>query len=359
MINNIGVIQLPIDRLHIELTNICNFSCDFCPDAAMKRPKGMMSLDMAQSILDEVSRSRIVNLVLFHVMGEPTLHPHLLEIAEYAHSRNVQVCITTNASRLHEGMLTALRQAGVRKIIISLQTPDAETFAMRGAKDLSFAEYADRITALVHSVIEDKPGNQTEICICFLTSPLRRLIVPLFEEYNIIGTTSKLREHLTGWAERLFKGTPAEHRLPATLKQIQRATVFRHNQIAVTAGLSFQTRIVGDWGNHFQKRLVRAHFGYCPGLQENFGILWNGDYVFCCTDYDGRTSAANYQEVPLTDYLNQDVVQQTVRGFQTLRILHPYCQYCMGDSSNLKAIGKQLGSIFYFKCLNKVITTRR
>jgi sulfatase maturation enzyme AslB (radical SAM superfamily) len=349
MINHVGVIRLPIDRLHVELTNICNFSCHFCPDAAMQRPRGMISLDLAQSILDDVSHSGAVRLVLFHVMGEPTLHPHLVEIAKYAQRRKVEVCITTNGSRLQEDMLTALCRAGVKQIIVSLQTPDAKTFAMRGAKELSFAEYADRITTLVHTVLNDITGNQTEICISFLTSPLRRLIIPLFEEYNIIDTTPKLREHLRAWAERLLKGTSAEHRLPETLQRIQRATVFRQNHMAVTERLSFQTRIVGDWGNHFQQSLVKARFGYCPGLQENVGILWNGDYVFCCTDYDGRTSTANHRDMSLMDYLNQEVVQQTVRGFQDLKITHPHCQSCMGDSSYLKAIGKQIGSILYFK----------
>ncbi len=352
MINNIGVIRLPIDRLHIELTNICNFSCNFCPDAVMQRPKGMMSLEMAGSILNEVSRSRIVNRVLFHVMGEPTLHPHLMELAEYAHSRQVDVCITTNASRLHEGMLTALRQAGVKQIIISLQTPDAETFAMRGAKDLTFGEYADRITTLVHSALKDEPGNPSEISICFLTSPLRRLIIPLFEEYNIIDTTPKLRKHLRAWATRLLGETSAEHRLLEACRLIERTSVFRQNYLALAPGLSFQTRIVGDWGSHFRKRLLRARFGYCPGLQENFGILWNGDYVFCCTDYDGRTSTANYQDMSLTDYLSQELIQRTVRGFQNFKVLHPHCQFCLGDSSILKAVGKQLGSILYFKYFN-------
>jgi hypothetical protein len=354
MVNRLGVIRLPIDRLHVELTNICNFSCEFCPNSSMRRTKGMMSLDMAKAILDEVSHSRVVNLVLLHVMGEPTLHPHLVEIAEHAHSRNVEICITTNASRLQESMLTALRRAGVKKIIISLQTPDARTFAMRGAKDLSFDEYADHITSLTHSFLRDKADDPTEMTICFLASPLRRLVIPLMEELSIIDTTRKLREHLTKWAERILKSTPSEGCLPDTLRRIQRATVFRENRIAVTARLFLHTRIVGDWANHFHKRLLKARFGYCPGLQENFGILWNGDYVFCCTDHEGSTSTANFQEMPIADYLQQDVVQKTVQGFQHLKMNHPHCQRCMGDSSYLTLIGKQLGSILYFKLLRNV-----
>jgi hypothetical protein len=359
MANRLGVIRLPIDRLHVELTNICNFSCEFCPNASMQRPKGMMSLELARAVLDEVSNSRIVNLVLFHVMGEPTLHPHLVEIAEYAQSRNVEICITTNASRLQESTLSELCRAGVKNIIISLQTPDAGTFAMRGAKDLSFEEYAARITSLTRSFLAHHAHGRTEMTLCFLSSPLRRLVIPLMEELSIIDTTRRLREHLTQWAKRILQGTPGECRLPATLRQIRRATVFRENHIAVTARLFLHTRIVGDWATHFQKKLMKARFGYCPGLQENFGILWNGDYVFCCTDHEGRTSTANFRELPITDYLQQDAVQKTVGGFQRLKIFHPHCQRCMGDSSYLNVIGKQLGSVLYFKLFRKLSVKRR
>jgi len=318
-----------------------------------------MPLDLAKSILDEVNRTRVVNLVLFHVMGEPTLHPHLVEMAEYAHSRKVDVCLTTNASRLSEDMLTALCRAGVKHIIVSLQTPDDHSFAMRGAKDLSFDEYAQRIISLVHFFLRQPKETETAISIDFLTSPLRRLVVPLMEEFSIIDTTRKLRQHLTNWARRTLERTPFEHCLPATLRQIQHATVFRENRIAVAPGLTFHTRIVGDWANHFQKPILKASVGCCPGLQENFGILWNGDFVFCCTDFDGCTSTTNIQEMSIIDYLRTDEVQRTVAGFRSFRVLHPHCQLCMGDSSHLKSFGKQLGSILYFKFFKNMKSSKR
>jgi hypothetical protein len=310
----------------------------------------MMSLDIAKSILDQVGRSRIVNLVILHVMGEPTLHPHLLEVIEYAQNRKVDVCLTTNASRLQVDMLGKLCQAGIKQIIISLQTPDAKTFAMRGAKDLSFDEYAQHIKSLVRSFLTQPHAGLTELSISFLSSPWRRLVIPLMEELSIIDTTPILRQHLGTWAKTILQGTPFEPHLSATLGQIQRATVFQENHIFVTARLSLRTRMVGDWANHFQKQILKAQTGYCPGLQENFGILWNGDFVFCCTDYNGRTSTANFQAMSIVDYLRTEVVQDTVAGFQHFRIRHPHCQLCMGDSSRLKTIGKQIGSVLYFKC---------
>lgn len=346
-----GAIKLPINRLHMELTNACNFSCEFCPDSKMKRKRGFMSVDMAKSILDQTSEFRDINMVLFHVLGEPTLHPDLPEIAGYAASKKLKMCVTTNGSRLTRDMLYSLQSAGVQHIIISLQTPDERTFSMRGAKDISFSEYADQITSAVKTLIDEE--LTIEITISFLSSPLRRLIIPIAKEFSIADTSKQLREYLKLWARRVMTSTTIENCLPEVLKKIRRARCFSHNRIRLSDRLSFETRIVGDWSTHFQKRLVKARFGYCPGLQENFGILWNGDYVFCCTDYEGNTSFTNFRDLSIREFLSSAPVQGMVKGMQRFRIIHEHCRSCMGDSSRLNSLVKQVGSVLYFKTLSR------
>ncbi|MBF0568028.1 MAG: radical SAM protein, partial [Nitrospirae bacterium] len=93
-----GDIRLPINRLHIELTNVCDFSCEFCPDSIMKRRRGAMSFEMLKSILD--AAPGIASLCLFHVMGEPTLYPHLTDAVAYASNLGLDVCVTTNGNRM-------------------------------------------------------------------------------------------------------------------------------------------------------------------------------------------------------------------------------------------------------------------
>ncbi len=349
MDRHIGVIKLPINRLHMEITNICNFSCEFCPDSKMKRPRGMVSADMAKSIIDEVSDTGIARLILLHVMGEPMLHPKIVDIVEYASLNDVDVCITTNGSRLNLTMLNELQRAGVKKIIISLQTPDESTFIMRVSRDVAFGEYVDRIISVARFFIM---GNgKTELIISFLSSPLRRLLIPIAKEFSIADTTGELKRHLKIWASKILEGTGNEHRLPDVLKQIGQARSYKENRIFISDKLSFYTRVLGDWSTHFDKRVVRARFGYCPGIQDNFGILWNGDYTFCCTDYEGKTTIANFGHVSIEEYLQNEMIQRTVRAFQRFRILHPYCQQCIGDRSYLNSFVKQVGSILYFKFL--------
>lgn len=331
----------------MELTNICNFSCEFCPDSRMKRKRGMMPLDTAKEILDQIAETKVVRTVHFHIMGEPTMHPHLVEIAAHAGSLGVETCLTTNGSLLDPELLDGLIDAGVGRIVISLQTPDDKTFKLRGAKGLTFEEYSERILNIARRFLSDE--GRSALTISFLSSPLRRLIIPIYPEVSIADTSADLGKHLMSWTDRIITGSAIENRRADIVKQIRKTYSFRENLIRLTDRLSFRSRIMGDWSVHFDRKNVRALFGYCQGIQENLGILWSGDYTFCCTDFDGRTSSQNCRDLSILNYLASEEVQRVARGFKGFRVLHPHCRQCLGDRNILNSVVKQIGSICYFK----------
>jgi hypothetical protein len=128
----------------------------------------------------------------------------------------------------------------------------------------------------------------------------------------------------------------------------------KESLIPISEQIDFRVRILGNWGGHFDLEITPARFGYCPGLSENFGILWNGDYVICCTDFDGRTVLANFSRTPIMEYLALPEVRSIAKGFRRYRIMHPYCKLCLGDSNPLFSLMRQFGSIVYFKFYRKL-----
>lgn len=221
--NAVGGVPLPIRRLHVELTNRCNFRCKFCADGVMTRPRGAMPLSMVDEILAQAGRGRIASQVHFHLMGEPVLYPGLPEAVRLARRHGMEAWVTTNGSILTRELLDALLAAGL--------------------------------------------------------------------------------SHLA----------------------------------------------LGNWAGHFDLPIRTARFGYCPGIVENFGILWNGDYVICCTDYDGRTVSANFAGTPIRDWLALPEVQRVAEGFRRLRVVHPHCALCLGERRPLDSLFRQFGSICYHK----------
>ena len=100
-----------LKRVYIEITNVCNLACAFCPGTRRKRAF-LAPEDFAGVLL----RLRgITEHIYLHVMGEPLLHPDLPALLSLAGEAGYHVYITTNGTLLGEkGAL--LLSAPVRRI---------------------------------------------------------------------------------------------------------------------------------------------------------------------------------------------------------------------------------------------------
>ena len=109
--------------------------------------KKIMSL--AKKIFDEISDKKLVSQVHLHLMGEPTLHPKLNEILNYARDKNVTINLTTNGSTLVKKKVPKLLESISGTITASLMTPTEETYEIRGDVGLSWDRYIDNFRLLV------------------------------------------------------------------------------------------------------------------------------------------------------------------------------------------------------------------
>lgn len=350
-------IRLPVDRLHVELTNRCNFACEFCPDGRMRRPRGQMPLSMVEEILEQAGRDGIARQVHFHVMGEPLLHPDLARAVGLARRRGMEAWVTTNGSLLSREILRDLEAADLTRLVVSVQTPDAASFALRGAGSLSFAEYRRRVVDAVRLFLE--PRGKTRLTLGFFANPLNRYFAPDAPRARVGESCRELRGHLERWVRAAFEGTAREGEIPAIVARTARAGILKEGSIPVSDRVDFRVRILGNWAGHFDRKISPARVGFCPGLSENFGVLSNGDYVICCTDFDGKTVLANFSRTALREYLALPEVREIARGFRRYRVVHSYCRQCLGDAHPLVSLMRQLGSIAYFKGYRKLFPAIR
>jgi MoaA/NifB/PqqE/SkfB family radical SAM enzyme len=124
-----------LERLHIEVTNVCNFKCEFCPDGIMQRRRGHMEPALLEQILEEVAATGLARVMAFHLMGEPLLYPYLFEGIRRAAELGLRLHLTSNGSTfaLWPEHIEQLNRSPFAKLTISLQTPDPVTFSIRGA----------------------------------------------------------------------------------------------------------------------------------------------------------------------------------------------------------------------------------
>ena len=135
------------------------------------------------------------------------------------------------------------------------------------------------------------------------------------------------------------------------IKKLASFRMMGWNKLSVTKQFSLETRVLGDWIHQglTADNIIKARIGFCEGLNTHIGILSNGDMVFCCADFDGKTSFGNIKDTSIRKALAQKRVQDVIDGFRKLLIKEPYCQRCLGDVSFEKSIMRQIGSILYFK----------
>ena len=92
-----------LKRVYVEITNICNLRCDFCPGT--RREGRFLSAEE-------------------HVMGEPLLHPELGTLLAIAGEEGFRACLTTNGTLLEEKTDLLLAAPALHKLSVSLHSAE-------------------------------------------------------------------------------------------------------------------------------------------------------------------------------------------------------------------------------------------
>lgn len=110
--------------VYVEPTNLCNLSCDFCPQSLddYKERAGYsqhMRVEMFAKVMGEIKEMKLKSLKLYF-FGEPLLHPKLGEICKLASAACERVELTTNAIPLTSKKAMEIIDAEVDYVRVSL-----------------------------------------------------------------------------------------------------------------------------------------------------------------------------------------------------------------------------------------------
>lgn len=121
-----GIVPTAPSRIIVEPTNGCNLKCLYCGNKDMLRKATYLDLGIYEQLLDQMVEAKIPRLTL-HTIGEPTLHPRIARMLSMAVERERCVVMSTNGTRLREGLAREIVEASPDMINISVDTPDQET----------------------------------------------------------------------------------------------------------------------------------------------------------------------------------------------------------------------------------------
>lgn len=230
-------------RVYVEITNICNRNCTFCPGTS--RVHRRMNTEEFTEIAEKLKN--ITKYLYFHVMGEPLTHPNLPDFIRIAREYGYQPAITTNGTLLDRRGKDIV-EAGIYKVNISVHSFEEgtdENYLTYIKNCYDFADYASKNGVLT--------------------------VLRLWNNGHDGGRNINT-------VELLHKRFPNEWHIGKRGARI-------HDKLHLEYGDRF------EWPD--MEARDRGNKVFCYGLKDHFGILCDGRVIPCCLDREGAITLGN------------------------------------------------------------------
>jgi len=108
-------------RVQLDVTDKCNFHCVMCSKAAVPPSPRELTLDQWTTALDRIRTVPLMREVSISG-GEPFTRPDILEILKKAKALGLRVVLLTNGWLVHRDNLRRLKEIGVDRLMVSLNS---------------------------------------------------------------------------------------------------------------------------------------------------------------------------------------------------------------------------------------------
>ncbi len=267
-----------ITRCYLEITNICNLDCLFCPKT--ERVKRSLSPDEFDRLTARLQGR--VKFLYFHLMGEPLLHAHLPQFIVMARDRGFVPVLTTNGTLLSRAQ--AVIEALPHKIQISLHSHEGNG--------------------------KDNPEQYISDVMQFATEAALRGIIVVLRLWNQGGYDScneRLLELMSGY--------------------IPRPWTERYDGWRLADNIYLEYDRIFEWPDNSREEYPQEE-AFCYALRNQVGVLVDGTVVPCCLDHAGAVPLGNLFEQPLEEILDSPRARAIYDGFTRHEAVEPLCRRC-------------------------------
>ncbi len=268
-------------RAYVEITNVCNLKCSFCPGTA--RAKKFITTDEFRHIAAQVRR--YTQHLYLHVMGEPLLHPQLGELLDIAGELQFRVLITTNGTLLPKVGDTLLHEV-VHKVAVSLHS-------FEGNNGADMTDYLEGVWAFAQTA----------------TAAEKLVALRLWNEGGAEARNGEIFAFLSGKLGYDTSSLPIDPR--GNRKLAER--------------LYLESDVKFDWPD---MEADRRDVEFCHGLRQQMAVLCDGTVVPCCLDCEGAIALGNALREDLDDILASPRAKAMAEGFAQRKVTEELCRRC-------------------------------
>ena len=268
-----------ISRCYLEITNVCNLNCVFCPKT--DRTKHFLSLEEFNTLTDKLIGK--IKFLYFHLMGEPFLHSCLPEFIKVARDKGFVPVLTTNGTLLSNNMHGVI-ESRPHKIQISLHSQEGNG---KDNLELYIKEVVDfsKIAASYGIIVVMRLWNQGG-----------------YEQENdrileLIG------QHLTRpWTQR-------------------------HDGWKLAENLYIEFDGMFEWPD-VEREEYQTEKIFCYALRNQIGVLVDGSVVPCCLDHAGDMVLGNLYMQSFDEILASPRAKAIYDGFTNHTAIEDLCKRC-------------------------------
>lgn len=278
-------------KIYIEITNVCNLSCNFCPKT--KREYKFMDRKEFNYILEQVKP--FTEHIYFHLMGEPLLNENIEWFLEESAKNDFKVNLTTNGTLLSKNADKLINSNAIRQINISLHSFEANK------NTVELEEYINNVTDFIKKARE----NSDMICA------IRLWNIDSAELKGANGLNSSILKMLEDKLDVDFS-------LAEKLQEKNRVTL--KDKVYLNMAEKFEWPNIDLQSNNEEV--------FCHGLRNQIGVLVDGTVVPCCLDSEGTINLGNIFEKPLKDILEGERAVNIYEGFSRRKAVEDLCKKC-------------------------------
>lgn len=278
------------ERVYIEISNICNLQCSFCPE--VKREKEILFFDDFRKFATQAKP--LTKQICLHLMGEPLAHPNFSEIMDICDELNLKIFLTTNGALIKKHQDKIIDWKSLVQINFSIHSFFANP------EKMSLKDYMQPILNFCDLANETKTDF-------YINLRLWNLEKTNYQKDQNIQVFNILNEH---YHMVLNENIDVKHN--------------KSKKIINKLYVHFDTEFI--WPD--LKQTHRSSRGTCYGLKKQLAIHANGDVVPCCLDKEGILKLGNAHESKLTDIIKSDRAVKIKSGFDRGELIEELCQKC-------------------------------
>lgn len=269
-------------KIYIEITNICNLKCKFCPETT--RNKQFMSLENFEKIVKSIHKH--TKLVCLHVKGEPLLHKQLEYILKILEKYNLKANITTNGTLIKEKLEIIKDSKAIRQINFS-----------------------------IHSLAQNENLDKQYLQDIFESADKLENIIISYRLWNL----QNIKENNVN--QNIIKAVENYYNIQNLKQQL-----IENDFLKLKENMFINQDIEFTWPNIKNNTIIEK--GKCLALKEQVAILVDGTVVPCCLDNNGDIPLGNILEESMENILTKPRSMIIKKNFENGIITCNLCKTC-------------------------------